>query len=216
MPGTRNMAIGALFAVGGTVLTYVSFVGSGGSFGIFFYGAVIVGIIQFAVGLFQWTAYQAKSPEKRAEHHAKVDIRLLLRSMIAVAASDGKLEEGEAAIIQFVSRAVLGEAVDKDTIRKVFNEMRGADYIEELSRYARETTQEGADLAVKSAVMVSLSDGEMTNVERTLIAEIARALNVTGKRLNKCVEQANDFYASLIAEQMEEESYVGSIGAKTV
>lgn len=198
MAGVHNMMMGAVFFIGGSALTFATIAGTGGNFGVLFYGAILVGAIQFIVGLFQWLAYQVKSPEGRAVHHAKVDVRLLLRSMIAIAAADGTLDDGEIVLIQIISKALLGGEIEESRIREVFNQMKGKDYLEEIASIASEVTPMGAELAVRSAVMVSLSDGEMTSDEHILISRIAAKLGVAGDRLKHCVSEAHSLYQHII------------------
>jgi len=54
----RHMLYGALWAVGGTLVTAVTYIAaSGGGMFIIAWGAIVFGIIEFFVGLFGWLKY---------------------------------------------------------------------------------------------------------------------------------------------------------------
>lgn len=60
--GTRNMIFGLLWFVGGSLVTAVTFASAsnqrGGGRFIIAWGAIIIGFLQFIVGLFQWLIYR--------------------------------------------------------------------------------------------------------------------------------------------------------------
>lgn len=180
------------------MLSFASIAITGGAFGILFWGAVLFGGIQFVWGVLQWLMYQMKSPEKKAVHHLKVDVRVLLRSMLAVAAADGRLDEGEVLMINTVSSSLLGEEVGELRIRELFDDIKDQDFLSELSNFAGEVTPSGAELAIVGAVLVAKSDGEYDQSEQTLTAQIALRLGVKGDRLAACVQDAHSMYEKMI------------------
>jgi len=205
MPGTHNMTMGALIAVVGIAITAGSYALTNGGGFVLAWGAILVGAIQFVVGLGQFLIYQSKSPEKKADHHAKVDIRVLLRSMIAVASADGKLKDGEVVIIQMVSSHIFGEPIDEDTITKLFDQMKRKDFslYEELEAVAAQVTPDGAEMAIKAAAMVALADGELHKKEEEDLVLMANVMNVNGDRLAQVFGEARETIDTLIADQQE-------------
>lgn len=197
------MQIGAAFCAGGSLLTAATIGMSGGAFVVAFLGAILFGGLQFAWGALQWVGYQMKSPQGKASHHLKVDVRVLLRSMIAVAAADGRLDDGEIIMINEISASLLGEEIGEKTIRNIFDAIVGRDYVEELSLIAREVSPAGAELAVKGAILVGRSDGKFDEMESALTTQIASLLCVSGDRLTQCATEAHQMYDNMIRHQAD-------------
>jgi tellurite resistance protein len=216
MAGEKNMALGAAFAVGGTLLTAATTSGPNGG-GVIFIGAMVGGAIQFLIGLVQFmgTSRETYSPPVRhvaqparppaAEEPPDADLHLFVRSMIAVAAEDGELDDGEISIIRFISGSVLSEPLETQLIRDVFQQMRGRNYLDEIQTYANKVSPNVAELSVKSAVMVSLADGDPSDSERILVSAIAARLGIKGERLQQLADEANELYRRLTTEEEPED-----------
>jgi hypothetical protein len=58
-PGTKNMGMGLLWFVGGSLVTFATYESAqGGGTYVVTYGAIIVGAIQFVMGLFEYIKFQ--------------------------------------------------------------------------------------------------------------------------------------------------------------
>ena len=141
------------------------------------------------------------SPQKTSEHLPASDIRLILRSMIAVAASDGHFDDQEIAMIGVVSLWVLGEPSSDHVIRELYDTMQGMDFADQVAELSGDVTPAGAELALKSATMVSLSDGHAAETEMEIIASIAHGLGVSSDRLQTCMSEARESFVQMNAAQ---------------
>ena len=83
------------------------------------YGAVIVGGIQASIGIIQLLLYKMKTPEQKAAHHAKIDVRTIVQSMAVVAGADGEIDDSEVETIREVCRKLIGSEIDEKSISQI-------------------------------------------------------------------------------------------------
>lgn len=206
MPGTYNMLMGLAVFVIGAIITVATFAAAPGGHFVVAYGAILVGAVQFVIGGGQWLLYQSRGPEGKAAHHLKVDVRVVLRSMIAMTAADEKLDEGEVAIIRLVSQACFGQPLDKEAIEECFQQMKGdlTAFEDELNRIGGQVTEEGAFTALKAACMVAMADGEVHQSEIQAVRKLAGALRVGGDKLEDCVSSARAAINELLHAQEQQ------------
>jgi len=95
---------GLFFAFG--FLFIVSTMSTGGFYLGFMLAFMVLGPIQFLVGLFQTIGYGLKGKKGRAAYHKKTCKRWIVKSMVAVAAADETLNHAEMAAIQEVTKAL--------------------------------------------------------------------------------------------------------------
>ncbi len=204
MPGTRNMLIGAAMAFGGIAISVlISVLLAQAGYAVAAWGLVLVGIIQFVVGLFQWINYLSMGPNARADHHLKVDVRILLRSMIAVAAADGVLRDSEVYVIELITKSFIGQALSRDTILGVFETMKGKDYSihDELERVSNQVSPDGAAMAIKAASMVAMADGDFSEPERLEISRMANLLKLSDQQIKEYIGDARSSINRLLDAQ---------------
>lgn len=119
MLGTTNMLVGVVWFIlgaGATYWSYSSALETGGTY-INFYGAYIIGGIQFVIGLSQYLNYFAKSDEAKAEVHAETSSTILLQVMLRVAAIDGEIDDNEIVMIRKICQNTLGMEATTEEIR---------------------------------------------------------------------------------------------------
>jgi uncharacterized tellurite resistance protein B-like protein len=132
-------------------------------------------------------------------HRSAVDIDVLIRSMVAVAAADRIIAEGEVVMIEDVSAGLLGEKIPRWRIEQMLDRTKGRNAVDLIARAARQATPEGIDLAVKGAVWAGRADGALTDAEGQVISAIAARLGVSGHRLRQCIAEADHVYDRLAA-----------------
>lgn len=197
MSALGNPQIGAAALVAGSALVWATW-GLGDGTGVTAAGAVAIGGgVQGLVGLALWHRERRGRLPTGGAHRSAQDIDMLLCAMVAVAALDRSIAEGEVSIIEDVTAGLLGQSLPRARIERAFRQMRGGKAIDLIARKARQVTPEGAELAVKGAVWAGRADGALTSAESRLIGEIAAALDVSGHRLRQCIAEADHVHERL-------------------
>ena len=199
MPGHRNMQIGGVLLIAGLVLIMLVWrghvgVGAAGSTVVMLTGGVLA-----VVGVLQWRTGRGRVPGGLSAHRSDVDVELLVRSMVMVAAADRSLDRGEVAMIEDVLAGLLGETLPRARIEQAFRRMRGNNGIDQIARLARDATPEGAELALKGAVWAGRAAGALSEAEQAVVAALAVALGLSGHRLRTCIAEADHVHERLVA-----------------
>ena len=205
-----NIAIGALLFVGGSVITMASYssASGGGSYTVF-YGAILVGAVQMIVGFMQGGSESEPATNYITEEEVdKAGISVILRSMISMAAADGRLDESEVTMIRVVTKLVFGQELAEQKIRDMSAQMiaENSDITAELMSLQQIVTWEDADLAVVGMAMVAMSDGDMDALETARLEDYAGALGVDQDRFDASLEKARANVVKLTAPVEEEAS----------
>ena len=127
-PGFFNMLLGLIWFAAGVSVTALVYLLTPGGMYLFTAGIILVGIVQFAIGLWQYSSYRMKSPEDKALHHAKIETRALVRSMVAMAAADGKLDKEEIKTVTQVYERLTGKPLEPALVIKITETMQGGKY----------------------------------------------------------------------------------------
>lgn len=179
-PGSQNMTLGLVWLIGGALLTAGSFSLFDGEAGVLFYGAILVGGIQFVVGVFQRMHYATMPENKKAQIHAEASIITLLRCMAMVANADGKIGETEVATIAEIYERVLGSPIPLETLRNIVAKVGdgGADPAEFVASKGTQVPVEFRPLIAKACYMVMSSDGEISKSEENMLRQILSGLQL--------------------------------------
>jgi tellurite resistance protein len=208
MPGVQNILMGLGFLVLGVVVTVGSIVLTNGGFGVVAYGAILVGAIQAIWGLLQMAFYALRGKKGRAKHHFRIGTRVIVRSLIAVAAADGKLDESETVMISLIYGWVFGTRFPEPEVRRLYHKINVADFdiVEELSTIGNQVTHDDAYLVVKCMAMVAISDGEAHPLEIAIITSAAGRLGIVDDEFKECMRDARDSFDKLLLASSEIDS----------
>ena len=117
------------------------------------------------------------------------DVSLILKTMVAVAAADGRLDAREVALIQKVYQAQTGRSVDVSGVvlaAQAYATRR--DVVAELSAAAGSMSQETKEEIIRAAYLTLLADQRIAGEERKRLQEIAAALQISAIHLDAIVE----------------------------
>ena len=217
MPGQKNMLVGAAFFSIGLLITLITYSAAPGGYYVVAYGAILAGGLQAIVGVFQYLAYAAKSPEKKIEHHAKVDARVIVRAMIAVSASDGMLEDSEISMIGLITKQIFGQSLDDETVRKIYESLskNQKDLDEELENIANQVTPGGARMAILACAMVAYSDGNLDKSELDRVQKIAGLLGMGASELSSVLDEGRQIVLSIVRAASKSEGLAAEAGGKS-
>lgn len=208
----HNTVVGALFFFGGLAITFITYsAAEGGGSYVLAWGAILFGGVQMVMGLVQGSDDEAATNHITAEEIDRAGIAVILRSMISMAAADGKLEESEVEMIKVVTRLVFGTELADATIREMSGKMiaENSDITGELDSLRQIISWEDADLAVLGMAMVAMSDGDMAARETARLEDYAGALGVDQVRFDTALEKARANNAKLREEPQDAEIPAG-------
>lgn len=192
-PGLYNIGVGAGIAALGAIVTLGSMAVTGGAFAVVAYGAVLVGGVQLAIGAGQFALFHLRSPEGKQLHFAKIELRALVRSMIAMASADGKLDPSEVGMIAGLYERFVGGTLDNQTITRVANDMMKGDHSihDELKSTQSQISSSMKDLIIKCCYLVTIADGTLEPNESKRLSELADTLSIPGNRFRMLIAEIN-------------------------
>jgi tellurite resistance protein len=114
-----------------------------------------------------------------ADKPATQDNDLVLKAMIAVAASDGGLDAREAGLIQEVYRNQSGQTLSADEVAQAAEAFAKCDTLAEFAAAAKTLDNGVKEEVIKSAYRVLLADNRIAGEERKKLKDIAAALSVS-------------------------------------
>ena len=195
MTPKQNMFIGAVLAASGIVITGISVALTPHlSSPTISWAGRLAGVLLFSIGMMQWLFSYLKSPRQETKHNTKLDDLILLRSMVAISASDGTLSEDEVSLIQSVGSSIIGRPIERARIESAFRQMRSdnfANFESEMNHLAGRVTPAGAEQAVKGAVMVAIVDDQLYKEEEDRVLYISDMLGVSRLRFSTLCDEAS-------------------------
>lgn len=192
MPGTKNMLLGALWAIGGIVVTAVTYsAASEGGIYVVTWGAIVIGGIQFIVGLVQYLGYQAKGTEGKQKVHAEASVRAILRAMMATAAADGVIEDAEVESIAAIYERVFGASPEKEWIKETSEKMlkENFDIYKAISEEKSIINPDTMPLVFKASYLVAAADGSLDDKESEILMKIANALGMSDAQVQEYITE---------------------------
>ena len=191
-PGTKNMGMGALWAIGGTVVTVVtlSSASAGGTY-VVAYGAIGVGAVQFVIGLVQYLGYQSKSPEQKEAAQADAALTAVVQAMVAMSVADGNLDDSEIGMISGLYQNLTGQSLAADDIRGIAASMEKSDFsiTDTLDGVRGMLDTESRELVLKAAYLVLIADGIVEENEEKLLNGIADTLQISDDRTGEIIDE---------------------------
>jgi len=195
VPGTNNMLIGALWAIGGLLVTGATYsAASSGGAHVVAYGALAVGGIQFIAGLFQYIGYQVKGPEEKQQVRAEASVRVILRAMLATAAADGVVDDSEVERIATIYEQIFGEILEKEWVKETSEMMLqdNFDVCEAISDERDIINKEIIPLVLKASYFVAAADGLIDDKESKTLLNIASALGMNDEAVSDCLDDIHE------------------------
>ncbi len=111
-----------------------------------------------------------------ADKPAEADF--LLKAMVAVAASDGRLDSREIGLIQQIYRDQSGRSLTADEVARAAEANTRSDVIAEFGAAAKSLDIESKEEIVRAAYLVLLADDRIAGEERKKLKDIAGALQI--------------------------------------
>ena len=102
----------------------------------------------------------------------------ILKAMVAVAGSDGQLDERETGLIQQVYQDQSGHTLTSDEVARAADAARG-DIFAEFAAAAKTLDQDTKEEMVRAAYLVLLADERIAGEERKKLKDIAAALQIS-------------------------------------
>ena len=107
------------------------------------------------------------------------DADSILRTMVAVAAADGRLNAREVGLIQEVYQDQIGHSVDvSGVLLAIETYVAKRDLLTELSIAAGSMSRETKEKIIRAAYLTLLADKHVAGEERKRLKEIAGALDI--------------------------------------
>ena len=114
-----------------------------------------------------------------AEKFSKDDADWILKTMVAVAAADGRLDSREVGLIQKVYEDQIGRPVDASGVARAAEAYATKrDVLAELSAVAGGMSLETKEEIIRAAYLVLLADDRIAGEERKKLQDIAAALKI--------------------------------------
>lgn len=207
MPGVRNMVIGAVAVVLGGLITAALVSNSPGRAAMVPGGAIVIGSIQFLIGLFQFMAhhlkrfrgaFQTKTPVRSPNRTAgnvpveqdELTARAALRAMMLAAIADGVLDETEVRAIASIYEKVVGHRPRDQWVKETANQILKdpKQTLDDLMREGSSIDPAAVPQIFKAACMVASADGKMTEEEGKVLHVISKSMGMSGRDVEKAFE----------------------------
>ncbi len=123
--------------------------------------------------------------------------RAIVRSLLAVAAADGKLAERELNVIENFASKLADVTIGDDLVRELFDEMTAhpVSIGDELSAIAKDMSDEDRVTAFQGAALVAYSLDSVGPKERAALDEIAKALKLSPEAAKLVEDRAQQAFA---------------------
>ena len=102
----------------------------------------------------------------------------ILKAMVAVASSDGGLDERETGLIQQVYQDQSRRAISTDEIAREADALANGDTLGEFAAAARILDENSKEEVIRAAYLVLLADDRIAGEERKKLKDIAAALQI--------------------------------------
>lgn len=114
---------------------------------------------------------------KVGDNPAEADF--ILKAMVAVAASDGRLDSREVGLIQQIYRDQSGLSLTADEVARAAEANARGDAIAEFGAAAKSLDKESKEEIVRAAYLVLLADDRIAGEERKKLKDIAAVLQIS-------------------------------------
>jgi tellurite resistance protein len=116
---------------------------------------------------------------KVANMAANAEADWILKAMVAVAGSDGQIDQRETGLIQQVYRDQSGRSLTADEVARAAEVNAKGDTIAEFAAAAKGLDRHAKEEIIRAAYLVLLADDRIAGEERKKLRDIATALQVS-------------------------------------
>jgi len=109
---------------------------------------------------------------------ASVHSDWILKAMVAVAASDGRLDTSEIGLIQQIYKDQSGRTLTADEVARAADENAKGDILGQIAGVAGTLEPDTKDEMIRAAYLVLLADDRIAGEERKKLRDLADALRV--------------------------------------
>ena len=109
---------------------------------------------------------------------ASVDTDWILKAMVAVAASDGRLDTREVGLIQQIYESREGRKLTADEVARAAADNAKSDVLAQFTAAAAVLDKETKEEIIRSAYLVLLADNRIAGEERKTLTDIATMLKI--------------------------------------
>jgi tellurite resistance protein len=113
-----------------------------------------------------------------ADKPGNTDADWILKVMVAVAASDGTLDDREIGLIQQVYRDQSGRSLSADEVKRAAEAAARGDTLAEMAAAGRVLDKATKEEMIRAAYLALLADDRIAGEERKRLKDIAAALQV--------------------------------------
>ena len=113
-----------------------------------------------------------------ADKPASTGADWILKAMVAVAASDGKIDPLEIGLIQQVYRDQAGRSLTEEEIKRAAEGAAKGDMLAEIAAAGKVLDKATKEEMIRSAYLVLLADDRIAGEERKKLKDIAAALQI--------------------------------------
>jgi tellurite resistance protein len=106
------------------------------------------------------------------------DADYILKAMVAVAASDGRLDSSEVGLIQQIYKDQSGRELTADQVARAADANAKGDVIAEFGAASKLLDEHAKEEIVRAAYLVLLADDRIAGEERKKLKDIASALGI--------------------------------------
>jgi len=114
----------------------------------------------------------------------------ILKAMVAVAASDGALDERETVLIRQVYQDRTGQTLSDDELSEAAKTFAGTDVITAFSPASKTLDQAAKEDIIRCAYCVLLADSHIAGEERKKLKDIADALKISEVHFGAILEDS--------------------------
>ena len=114
-----------------------------------------------------------------ADKPANSEADWILKAMVAVAGSDGQIDQRETGLIQQVYQDQSGRSLTADEVAKAAEANAKGDTIAEFGVAAKVLDQAAKEEVIRAAYLVLLADDRIAGEERKKLKDIAAALQIS-------------------------------------
>ncbi|MEZ5828262.1 MAG: hypothetical protein R3D30_08655 [Hyphomicrobiales bacterium] len=110
--------------------------------------------------------------------YSKEDAEWILKAMLAVAASDGRLDTREVGLIQQIYEDQAGRRLTADEVARAAETNAKEDVLMQFGAASKTLPQATKDEMIRAAYLILLADDQIAGQERKKLQDLAHALQV--------------------------------------